>query len=102
MHLSVFIARHVQRERCITTLNLNQITREAAHLPVRYLIMHEEMNLYSDEERDIGPRYERSLMLRWVVGSILHGGPIELFIVPASYHTTGVPKAVVCVILYVG
>ena len=23
-------------------------------------------------------------MVRWVVGSILHGGPIELFLVPAS------------------
>ena len=23
-------------------------------------------------------------MMRWVVGSILHGGPIELFLVPAS------------------
>ena len=23
-------------------------------------------------------------MARWVVGSILHGGPIELFLVPAS------------------
>ena len=25
-----------------------------------------------------------SLMVQWVVGSILHGGPIELFLVPAS------------------
>ena len=33
-------------------------------------------------------------MLQWVVGSILHGGPIELFFIPAS--------AVVCVILSVG
>ena len=23
-------------------------------------------------------------MVRWVVGSILHGGPIELFLVPSS------------------
>ena len=23
-------------------------------------------------------------MVRWVIGSILHGGPIELFLVPAS------------------
>ena len=23
-------------------------------------------------------------MVRWIVGSILHGGPIELFFVPAS------------------
>ena len=60
-------------------------------------------------ERDVAPWYERSLMVRWVVGSILHGGarcssvvrafahgamgrridpswgePIELFLVPAS------------------
>ena len=27
---------------------------------------------------------ERSLLVRWVIGSILHGGPIELFLVPAS------------------
>ena len=26
----------------------------------------------------------RSLMVRWVVGSILHGGRIELFLVPVS------------------
>ena len=37
-----------------------------------------------------------------MVGSILHGGPIELFLVPASCSTTGVTKAVVCVILSVG
>ena len=27
---------------------------------------------------------EYSLMVRWVVGSILRGGPIELFLIPAS------------------
>ena len=27
---------------------------------------------------------ERSLMVRWVVGLIIHGGPIELFLVPAN------------------
>ena len=32
-------------------------------------------------------------MVRWVIRSILHGGPIELFLVPAS-----VTKAVVCVL----
>ena len=36
-------------------------------------------------------------MVPWVVGSILHGGPIELFVVPAS-----VTKAVVCAILSMG
>ena len=41
-------------------------------------------------------------MVQWVVGSILHGGPIELFLVPAIASTTGVTKAVVCVILSVG
>ena len=38
-------------------------------------------------------------MVRWVVGLILHGGPIELFLIPAS---APVAKAVVCVILSVG
>ena len=36
-------------------------------------------------------------MVRWVIGSIFHGGPIELFLVPAS----GVTKAVLCVVLSV-
>ena len=36
-------------------------------------------------------------MVLWVVGSILHGGPIELFLVPAS-----APQLVVCAILSVG
>ena len=39
-------------------------------------------------------------MAPWVIGSIPHGGPIELFLVPASAPTTGVTK--VCVILSVG
>ena len=38
-------------------------------------------------------------MVQWVVGSILYGGTIELFLVPASSSTNGVTKAVVCVIL---
>ena len=37
-----------------------------------------------EQERDVAPWEERSLMVRWVVGSILHGGPIELFPVPTS------------------
>ena len=42
-------------------------------------------------ERDVGPLVERPHMERWVVGSILHGEPIELFLVPIS---------VVCVLLF--
>ena len=34
-----------------------------------------------------------------VIGSILCGGPIDLFLVISQCSTTGVPKAVVCVIL---
>ena len=34
-------------------------------------------------ERDVAPWLERSFMVRCVVGSILHGGPIELILVPA-------------------
>ena len=41
-------------------------------------------------------------MAPWVIGSIPHGGPIELFLVPASAPMTGITKAVVCVNLSVG
>ena len=41
-------------------------------------------------------------MVRWVVGSILHGGPIELFYRSSLCSTTGVTKAVVCVIMSMG
>ena len=37
-------------------------------------------------------------MVRWIVGSIVHDGPIELFLVPA---TTGVTKAVICGMVHI-
>ena len=42
---------------------------------------------------------ERLLMVQWVIRSILHGGPIELFFVEAR---TGVIEDTVCGILSVG
>ena len=36
------------------------------------------------KERDVAQWSERSFMVRWVVGLIPHGGPIELFLVTAS------------------
>ena len=40
---------------------------------------------------------ELPLMVRWVVGSIPHTEPIELFLVPASDPgLTGLTKTVVC------
>ena len=42
-------------------------------------------------------------MVRWVVGSILHGvDPLSYFTFHPVLHTTGVTKAVVCAILSVG
>ena len=41
-------------------------------------------NYFSIWEQDTAPWKERSLIVRWVIGSILHGGPIELFFVLAS------------------
>ena len=41
-------------------------------------------------------------MVRWVIGSIVDGGPIELFLVPVSAPRLVVTKAVVCAILSVG
>ena len=40
--------------------------------------------------------------MRWVVGSILRGRPIELFLVLVNDSMTGVTKAVVCAILSMG
>ena len=34
----------------------------------------------TDEDWDVAPW----LMVRWVVGTILHCGPIELFLIPTS------------------
>ena len=37
-------------------------------------------------KRDIALWQERSLMVQWVVGSILHGGPTELFLFQPVLH----------------
>ena len=44
---------------------------------------------------------EPPLMVRWVVGSIPHGGPIKIFLVPGNVPRY-VTKTVVCAILSVG
>ena len=36
-----------------------------------------------DHERDVALWHERSLIVRWVFGSLLHGESIELFLVPS-------------------
>ena len=36
-------------------------------------------NIILHEERDVAPWQERSLMVRWVIGSILHGEPLSYF-----------------------
>ena len=38
---------------------------------------------------------------QYVIGSIPHGGPIELFSCSSQFFTTGVIKAMVCTILFV-
>ena len=38
----------------------------------------------STGERDVAPWWEGSLKVQWVIGSILHGGPIELFLIRTS------------------
>ena len=37
-----------------------------------------------NKDRDVAPWLDHSLMVQWVIGSIPHGGPIELFLIPAS------------------
>ena len=58
--------------------------------------------LYEEEERDVAPWYERSLMVRWVVGSIFHGvDPLSYFSFQPVVHDW-YNKGRVCVILSVG
>ena len=51
------------------------------------------------EERD--GRASAQLMVRWVVGSILHDGPINLFSHSIQCSTIGVTKAEVSVMVHV-
>ena len=37
---------------------------------------------------------ECSFIVRWIIGSILHGGPIERFFCSSQCFTTGIAKAV--------
>ena len=58
-----------------------------------------EVAFTADLLRDVA-RVECPLMVRWVIRSILHGGPIELFLIPLN-----APQLVyqrLCAILYVG
>ena len=66
-------------------------------LNLLYIHRHNHHVKLIDKGAGRSSEVERSIMVRWVVGSILHGVSIELFLVPAS-----VIKAVVCVILSVG
>ena len=54
------------------------------------------------KERDVALWYGHSLMVRWIVGSILHVvNPLSYFSFQPVLHD-GVTKAVVCAILSVG
>ena len=62
---------------------------------------HKYASIYK-QERDVAPWQECSFMVRWVVGSILHGvGPLSYFSFQPVLHT-GVTKAVVIANLSVG
>ena len=67
---------------------LNHHTTEGGYLSYWYIISLEKkakkQKCPNGRERDVAPWLERSLMVRWVVGSILHGKPIETFLNPAS------------------
>ena len=39
------------------------------------------------------------LLVRWVIRSIIHGEPIELFLIPVNVPYYGVTYAVVCAVL---
>ena len=55
-----------------------------------------------NKERDVVPWKDRSLMVRWVVASIIHGvDPLNCFSFQPVFHDW-CNKAVVCAILSVG
>ena len=65
-------------------------------------VSYQVLCLFVAEGAERSSEVERSLMVRWVVGSILHGvDPLSNFR-SSQCSTTGVTKAVVCVILSVG
>ena len=61
---------------------LTQLQSQLSQLFICFIRIHISTSL--PLERDVTLWQERSLMVRWVVKSILHGGPIELFLIPAS------------------
>ena len=61
---------------------LTQLRSQLSQLFICFIRIHISTSL--PLERDVTLWQERSLMVRWVVRLILHGGPIELFLVPAS------------------
>ena len=60
------------------------------------------LNSYANVGAKRNSVVERPLMVRWVVGSILHGGPIEFVSRSIQCSTTGITKIVACALLSVG
>ena len=64
---------------------LNIMARISKLMPFMYKHYCENQEIMVKlQELDVASLYERSLMVQWVVGSIIHGGSIELFLIPAS------------------
>ena len=60
-----------------------------------YLVLEQKKK---KKKKNVSIIVKRPLMMRWIVGSILYGVPIELF----SFSTTGITKAVICANLSMG
>ena len=43
---------------------------------------------------------EHLLMVQWVVGSISHGGHIDLFLIPPKAPMTGITKAICAILVH--
>ena len=68
---------HTYTNACVHTLHTHMhIHTHTLHTHATHIQTH---NIDQPWEQE-----DRSLMVQWVFGSILHGGPIELFLVPAN------------------
>ena len=82
-HVSVLISGNLNSSTVTPQLTFNRGFPQNRNLRVFPRHLGSVASLFCGAGRS--SEVERSLMVRWVVGSILHGGgPIELFLVRAS------------------
>ena len=89
-HSTHFIYSHMVSDIWFRTIHIAKQESSCGHIGYSFrltarVLLYAPSHIPRPLLQQAGTRNEeRSLMVRWVVGSTLHGGPIELFLVPAS------------------